>query len=177
LLELLLAPAFALGVVAAADWLPVSVLLGGVVAFGALAEPAADSELGLGLALGFSLGVAPACVVAPCGGVVAELDGLVELGLLWFIWPLWAASPLAAPAAPGLLPPVLLLQESAMCFTEATVSVLLEPELGEAVPACEPELGLAAPEEPLADELLLVPVIWTSWPTCACSWLVSPVSV
>jgi hypothetical protein len=176
LLELLLAPAFALGVVAAADWLPVSVLLGGVVAFGALAEPAADSELGLGLALGFSLGVAPACVVAPCGGVVAELDGLAELGLLWLLWLFWAASPLA-PAAPGLLPPVLLLQESAMCFTEATVSELLEPELGEAAPACEPELGFAAPEEPLADELLLEPVICTSWPTWACSWLVSPVSV
>jgi hypothetical protein len=73
--ELLVVPALALGLAALADWLPLSVLLG-----------VAACELGLGLALGFSVEAAPACVVAPCGGVEAELDGFGALGLLWFIW-------------------------------------------------------------------------------------------
>jgi hypothetical protein len=76
-----------------------------------------------------------------------------------------------------LLDPVLLLQDSAMCFIEVTLSVLPEALPDEGVPLCAPELGLAEPEALPADELLVVPVICTSWPTCACSWLVSPVKV
>ena len=73
--------------------------------------------------------------------------------------------------------PLLLLQVSAMCCTELTVSALLVPLLEGAAPFCEPELGAFSPEVPLADDVPMVPVTWTSWPTCCCSWLVSPLSV
>jgi hypothetical protein len=178
-------PAFALD---AADWLLVSVPLG--VAALEFAEDVpwvllpllltADESLGLwfcccciavwslAFAVGFWVPAAPACDVAPSGVAVAELEGLLAL------WLPWAEAPVepVAPAAPGL-EPLLLLQVSATCCTELTVSVFPL----EAAPLCEPELGAAVPEVPVADELPEVPVICTSCPTCCCSWLVSPLNV
>ena len=79
----------------------------------------------------------------------------------------WFAAPVG-PAEPGF---ELLLQVSATCWTELTVS---EFPLDEAALFCEPELGAAEPEVPAAEELLVLPVICTSCPTCSCSLLVSP---
>jgi hypothetical protein len=157
-------------VVEVADcWLVVSVPLG--EALGVLeAAPAGwfwfccMAAWSLGFVVAFWLEAEPAWVVAPWGAAAAELDGLA--------WLACAASPVA-PVGPGLAAPLLLLQESAMCCTELTARELPAPLLEEAVP----ELGLAAPEVPVADELLLVPVMLTSCPTCCCSWLVSPESV
>jgi hypothetical protein len=144
------------------DWLAVSVPVEGLVLGVAEVVPC-DADWSVGLVVAFWLLAAPGCDVAPWGAALAELDGLAVFELDWFAAPV-------GPAAPGF---ELFLQVSATCWTELTVSEFPLDEAG----FCEPELGAAEPEVPDAEELLVVPVICTSWPTCCCSLLVSPVRV